>query len=61
MPQKNLGHGSHIVKGVNFGTTFAKWGNWNEILLNEVISVKNRKVGGKTRNLLSFFSESVNS
>jgi hypothetical protein len=32
-----------ILEGVKIGKTFAKWGNLDENLLNEVISVKKLK------------------
>jgi hypothetical protein len=41
-----------ILGGVKNGTTFAKWGNLDENVLNEVISVKKVKLGGKKWNLL---------
>jgi hypothetical protein len=41
-----------ILGGVKNGTTCAKWGNLDENVLNEVISVKKVKLGGKKWNLL---------
>jgi hypothetical protein len=35
--QKNA---HRILKGVRFGKTFAKWGNYDENLLNWIITVK---------------------
>lgn len=50
------GQNAHkIVNGVNCDITFAKWGKMDEILLNEVISVKNVKIGGKNRNSLYIY------
>jgi hypothetical protein len=40
--------------GVTIDTTFTKWGNWEENLLNGVISVKIVKLEGKKWNLLLF-------
>jgi hypothetical protein len=42
--------------GVTIDTTFTKWGNWEENLLNGVISVKIVKLEGKKWNLLLFYS-----
>jgi hypothetical protein len=41
-----------ILKGVRFGKTFAKWDNYDENLLNGVITVKKVKLGGKKWNSL---------
>jgi hypothetical protein len=41
-----------ILKGVRFGKIFIKWGNYDENLLNGVITVKKVKLGGKKWNLL---------
>ena len=41
-----------ILKWVNCGKTFAKWGKMDEILLNRVISVKNIKIKGENQNSL---------
>ena len=40
---------SKKLNRVNCGNTFAKWGKMDEILLNGIISVKNIKIGVKTR------------
>jgi hypothetical protein len=36
-----------VLEGVKICKTFAKWGNFDENLLNGVISVKKMKIGGK--------------
>lgn len=39
-----------FLKRINCGDIFAKYAKMDEILLNEIISVKNVKMGDKNRN-----------